>query len=372
MNAPQISVSELQSLLERGAPVRVLDIREEEAHREWKIPGSEHLSWSAGEERASETAVDCDRLRGDAPLVVVCARGRTSLRFARAVRERCGVEARSLAGGMAAWSLAWNSAPVSPPGERTAVLQLRRTGKGCLSYLVASEGDALVIDPSLAPEVYLEEAEARSWRITGVLDTHLHADHVSRGRRLADTAGVPFHLPRQDRATFPYRGIGEGERIRVGATYLTPLHTPGHTDESHSFLLDERYLFTGDTLFLDAVGRPDLEARGDEAEVRRHALLLFHSLSRLVELGSDPLVLPAHASEPVPFDGRPVAAPLGAVKDRVEELRLTREEFVARLLQRMPPAPANYERIVELNEAGELPGDALLELEAGANRCAAN
>lgn len=366
-----VSVRELQDLLRRAEPVRVLDVRGEEARREWRIPGSEHLPWPSGGGRGEDEPVDCGRFRGGDPVVVVCDRGRTSRQVVEAIRDRCGVEARSLEGGMAAWSFAWNAAPVSQPAESTSVLQLRRTGKGCLSYLVASEGEALAVDPSLDPEVYLEEARSRGWTLEGVVETHIHADHVSRGRPLAEAAGAPLHLPEQDRARFPHRALRGGDHVPFGATGLTALRTPGHTDESLSYLLEDRYLLTGDTLFLDAVGRPDLEARGDEDEVRRHARRLFGSLAELKGLAPDVLVLPAHTSRPVPFDGEPVSAPLSEVRERVEELELDEEAFVARLLRESPPAPTNYERIVELNEAGAWPTEGLLELEAGANRCAA-
>ncbi len=389
MSTRDITVDELQELLRRNAPVRILDVRDEDARREWRIPGSEHLPWPPGSGEAGEAEeepLDPDRFDDGTggPVVVVCDRGRSSQGVAASIREDFGVDARSLEGGMAAWSFAWNVARVSEPGEGTGegvgerpeggadVLQLRRTGKGCLSYLVASGGEALVLDPSLDAGIYLDEAERRGWTLRGVVETHLHADHVSRGRRLAEEAGVPLHLPRQDRARFAHRPLDDGDHVPVGRTRLTALHTPGHTGESHSYLLDDRYLFTGDTLFLNAVGRPDLEARGDEEEVARHARLLHRALTRLAEVGHGRLVLPAHTAEPVAFDGEPVAAPFSVVRDRVEEMALEEEELVARLLRETPPTPANYERIVELNEAGDYPADALLELEAGANRCAAN
>lgn len=368
-NVPEITVDELQELMRQKSPVRVFDIRSEAAHREWRIPGSERLPGPG----AAGEPLDCERVRsGDSgDVVVVCDQGHTSLAIAAAIRERCGVEARSLAGGMAAWSFAWNAAPVSGPDDPVSVLQLRRTGKGCLSYLVASGDEALVIDPSLDTEVYLRAARERGWTIAGVVETHIHADHVSRARQLAAAAGVPLYLPEQERATFAHRALGDGDHVPVGATRLTAVHTPGHTDESHAYLVDDRYLFTGDTLFLDAVGRPDLEARGDADEVRHHARRLFRSLTRLAGLESDLLVLPSHTGEPVPFDGEPIAARLDEVRRRVEALTMGEEDFVERLVREIPPTPPNYERIVELNEAGEWPTGGLVELEAGANRCAA-
>jgi glyoxylase-like metal-dependent hydrolase (beta-lactamase superfamily II) len=155
----------------------------------------------------------------------------------------------------------------------------------------------------------------------------------------------------------------------VGNAALTALRTPGHTDESTSCLLDGQALFTGDTLFLAGVGRPDLEATAEGA--RRRARLLFDSLQKLVAFPPDTMILPGHTSEPVPFDGRPIAATLGEVWNRTEMLRLPDADFVDAILSRIPPTPPNHTRIVAYNQAGELPttGD-LTDLEAGANRCA--
>src|SRR5207244_1181298 len=101
-----------------------------------------------------------------------------------------GFEAFPLAGGMKAWSLAWNTAEIPAKDGSARILQIRRTGKGCLSYLVGSKAEALVIDASLPPEVYLELASRHGFRIRYVLDTHIHADHLSRGRSLAEQAGA--------------------------------------------------------------------------------------------------------------------------------------------------------------------------------------
>jgi glyoxylase-like metal-dependent hydrolase (beta-lactamase superfamily II) len=138
--------------------------------------------------------------------------------------------------------------------------------------------------------------------------------------------------------------------------------------ESACYHLDERAVFTGDTLFLAAVGRPDLEATPEETQVR--ARLLHRSLHRLLALPGDTLILPCHTSTPVAFDGRPVAAELQKARERTELLRADEATFVATLLARIPATPPNHHRIVALNEAGTLPEGDPTELEAGANRCA--
>jgi glyoxylase-like metal-dependent hydrolase (beta-lactamase superfamily II) len=298
--------------------------------------------------------------------VTVCAAGKTSLLAAERLRAR-GLDAVSLEGGMRAWSLAWNTAAVPCPGSTARIVQLRRTGKGCLSYLIGSHGDAVVIDASLDPQVYRRVAEKHGWRIRTVLDTHVHADHLSRARALAMATGASLCLPTTDRFSFEYAPLEDGDIVRVGSAGLRVLHTPGHTPESVCYLLDERALFTGDTLFLAAVGRPDLEASAQQT--RRRAHVLHASLQRLVALPPETVILPAHTDEPVAFDGRPISATLREVQGRTSLLRETEETFVSRILTRLPPTPPNHHRIVALNEAGTLPDDPT-ELEAGANRCA--
>lgn len=365
MSRLKMDAEELRERLRTEEPVQVLDIRERDAHDEWRVPGSRHLPW------AEESRTDCSRLAGEEPVVVVCASGNASLDAVREMRDRCGVDARSLAGGMARWSFAWNAAEMTDPASDLSVVQLRRTGKGCLSYLVGSGAEAVVVDPALELSVFRREAERRGWEITGVLETHLHADHVSRGRALAKSTGAAHYLPDVTGTEFHHRTLADGDTVRVGTTEVRALHTPGHTSSGLTYRADG-FLFTGDTLFLESVGRPDLEARGDREQARRHARLLHRSLSRLVALDDDVTVLPAHTSEPVAFDGEPVAAALVTVRERVAVTEQDEDEFVRQLVGGIPATPPNYERIVSLNERGELPEEELVELEAGANRCAAN
>jgi glyoxylase-like metal-dependent hydrolase (beta-lactamase superfamily II)/rhodanese-related sulfurtransferase len=344
----------------------VLDVRPAPERAEWAIPGSVHVAAYEALRRGDPTALaDFHPTNGDR-VVTVCAAGKTSMLAAERLRGR-GLDAISLEGGMRAWSLAWNSADVPCPGSTARIVQLRRTGKGCLSYLIGSNGAAAVIDASLDPQVYQRVAAQHGWRIRTVLETHVHADHLSRARALAADTGARLCLPTTHRVSFEYAPLKDGDTVRVGSAGLRVLHTPGHTPESACYLLDDRALFAGDTLFLAAVGRPDLEASAEQA--RRRAHVLHASLQRLVALPPETAILPAHTSEPVAFDGRPISAPLRDVGERTSLLRQTEETFVHEILSRLPPTPPNHHRIVALNEAGTLPDDPT-ELEAGANRCA--
>lgn len=154
----------------------------------------------------------------------------------------------------------------------------------------------------------------------------------------------------------------------MGQANLTAIHTPGHTDESASYVLDETAVFTGDTLFADGVGRPDLHANPEKA--RQRARALFASLNRLRQLPEQMIVLPAHASEPVAFDGRVVGACVKDIGGWLSRWLESESAFVDRVTSNLPAAPPNFARIVELNEAGEFPATDPTDLEAGANRCA--
>jgi glyoxylase-like metal-dependent hydrolase (beta-lactamase superfamily II) len=364
-----ISVEALRKALDEGQPVTVLDVRPTDDWAEWAIPGSIHVdAYDALQYNDPDALAGVD-LPGDRPVVTVCMVGVTSLTAATQLRTQ-GIEALSLAGGMKAWSLAWNSADVPLPGSTARVIQVRRTGKGCLSYLIGSDGVAAVIDPALDPEIYLDLAQDHGWKIAHVLETHVHADHLSRARRLAEASAAELYLPlpAQNRVHYPFTAIQDSDRLEVGTARLEAIHTPGHTAESTCYKLDDRALFTGDTLFLETVGRPDLKANRDETEARARAL--YSSLQRLLTLAPDILILPGHTSEPIAFDGAAVAGTLAGVRERAEVLSAPEEVFVEWVLARIPPTPPNYERIVELNEAGLPPEGDPTELEAGANRCA--
>lgn len=362
-----IDVETLRTWLEEGRPVTVLDIRPMRERVEWSIPGSMHVDAYDALKANDPKALAGVAFPGDTPVVSVCAAGKTSLIAAQQLQTR-GIEALSLEGGMKAWSLAWNIAEISFPDSQFRVIQVRRTGKGCLSYLIGIGNTAAVIDASLDPQVYLNLAYHYGWQIEHVLDTHIHADHLSRSRKLAQMSGAMLHLPVQTRVSFPFTPIRDGDRLEIGTCMLTALRTPGHTPESTCYLLDQHLLLTGDTLFTAAVGRPDLAADADE--VRRRASDLYSSLQTLLALPPETIVLPGHTSMPVAFDSDPIASTLTDILEQVGVIHATREVFIEQILARIPPTPPNYERIVRLNEEGTLPERDATELEAGANRCA--
>jgi glyoxylase-like metal-dependent hydrolase (beta-lactamase superfamily II) len=363
----QIEAETLREWLDGQQPVTVLDIRTDDDRAQWAIPGSVHLNAYEALRAGHPGVLAAATFPRDRPVVTVCNAGRLSQTAAEMLADR-GFDARSLSGGMKAWSLAWNAADVPLSDASVRVIQVRRTGKGCLSYVVGSGGEAAVIDPSVSPDVYLELTRRHEWSIRYVIETHVHADHLSRARELVRQTGATLLLPPQERVKFTFTAIADGERVPLGNASLTAVHTPGHTNESTSYVLNETAVFTGDTLFTNGVGRPDLHA--DPEAARQRARALFASLTRLRALHPQTMVLPAHASEPIAFDGRAVATQIGDVETWLSRWLASEAAFVERVTSKLPPTPPNFSRIVELNEAGEFPTSDPTDLEAGANRCA--
>lgn len=363
----QVDAETLREWLDAHKPITVLDIRTDEDRAQWAIPGSLHVNAYDALRTGEPGALADVPFPLDRPIVTVCNAGRVSQTAADLLAQR-GLDAQSLAGGMKAWSLAWNAAEVPLADSTVRVIQVRRTGKGCLSYIVSSEGEAAVIDPSVSPDVYAALARGEGWSIRYVVETHVHADHLSRARELARTTGAALVLPPQQRVKFPFTPIESGERLPLGSGGLTAIHTPGHTGESTSYVVNEAAVFTGDTLFTNGVGRPDLHA--DPEAARQRARVLFGSLMRLRSLSHELTVLPGHTSEPIAFDGQAVAAGLREVQTWLTEWIASESAFVERVTSKLPPTPPNFARIVELNEAGEFPSSGVTDLEAGANRCA--
>jgi glyoxylase-like metal-dependent hydrolase (beta-lactamase superfamily II)/rhodanese-related sulfurtransferase len=361
----QIDKNLLVAWLNEKRPVTILDIRPLKEREEWKIPGSIHADVYEKLKGNDRQALAEVRLDNQHPVVTVCAAGKMSLRAAEQLRQN-GFDAWSLEGGMKAWNFAWNTATLLLPGVK--IIQVRRSSKGCFSYIVGSKNEAMVIDAALDPHVYLELAKANGWSIKYVTDTHIHADYVSRSRELAKISQAKHLLLDETTVTFSFTPVKNGERIKVGDAILEVMHTPGHTLESTSFRLGDDMVFTGDTLFVDGVGRPDLKADPDEAISR--SKLLYASLHRLLKLNPKTFVLPAHLSSAVPFDDQLITETIGNLKGKLDVLNLHEDAFVQYTTSRIPPTPPNYVTIASLNKRGEYEGYSPADLEAGANRCA--
>ena len=361
----KIEVGTLAKWLNEKRPVTILDVRPRSEREEWSIPGSIYADVYDKLKANDPHALDGLKLEELKPVVTVCAGGKTSLKAAEILKQK-GYDVYSLEGGMKAWNFAWNIAEIE--FQDAKVIQVRRSAKGCLSYMIGSGDEAIVIDASLDPQVYLELAKENDWTIKLVTDTHIHADYLSRTRELAKASLAKHILIDNASVDYSFTPFKNGDRVQFGNAILDVIHTPGHTLESTSFRLGADALFTGDTLFVDGVGRPDLKADQDEATKR--SKMLYHSLNKLLGMTPNMWVFPAHLSKAVPFDNNLVAETIKALKGKLDLLKLSEDEFLKYTLSRIPPTPPNYLTIATLNKQGSYEGYTPTELEAGANRCA--
>ena len=363
--SPSITAVDLADRLARGDRLTVLDVREDPA------AGIEARGSSVRHEPAATVLADPDAtaraLRG--PVAVVCNRGMAAQSVTQALRAH-GVDAMLVEGGIRAWIGALQARPVDLGIAGVSVLQVQRPGRGCLSYLVAAGADALVVDPAPDAAFYTELAARRGLAITDVVDTHLHADHLSGARALADATGATLRLPAPSLA----RGVAYAERVRplhdgdtiaLGDVEIRALALPGHTTDMTGLLVADRALIGGDSLFADGIARPDLQW-GDPQGARAMARTLHATLhERVLPLGDAVVLLPGHAHPGV--HATAIAPPLSAVRSAVPELAIDDPgAFADALLADMPPRPANYETVIAVN-AGAQPFDP--ELETGANSC---
>ncbi|MCH8259703.1 MAG: MBL fold metallo-hydrolase [Planctomycetes bacterium] len=369
----EITNRQLTEMFEAGSPVTVIDVREPEAFASWHIEGSRNIPVGASLRSGDAAPLQhaAKDLPQDRPVVAVCNAGITSQKAAQ-VLESLGRDSYSLIGGMRGWSLAWSEARLALRSRPEAVfIQLRRHGKGCLSYLLGSAGAAVVVDPSLGIEVYQDIAQREGLTITTVVETHVHADHFSRARALCEAVGADLLIPRNQRVTFDYTPVEHGQTIEIGELKMQAIATPGHTGESTCYLIEDEALLSGDTLFVQSVGRPDLEKGDAGAEAGAH--MLYNTLhDRLLSLGASITIYPAHTGSEIGFNGKPVSATLGEIKAEVELLSADEDSFVATILASLTAKPPNHECVISINEGKSDLGDAdPLDIEAGPNRCAA-
>jgi glyoxylase-like metal-dependent hydrolase (beta-lactamase superfamily II) len=357
-----MSASELAGRLGTPDAPFVLDVREPDEVAAWAIAGSVNIPLGQLASRAGE-------LPRDREVVTVCASGNRSSYAADAL-ARAGFPVANMRGGMAAWGQVYDWVTVDLDDVR--IVQVRRRGKGCLSYVVGAAGEAVVIDPSVDLDVYHQVAAEHDWRISHVFDTHLHADHLSGARDLAAATGATLHLNPADAFHFPFQPLHDGEHFSLpGGLELSvaALHTPGHTEGSTIYFVNNRAVLTGDTLFVEGVGRPDLAERAAEFAHNLHRSLE----EKVLTLPDDALVLPGHYGDSVPVHpDQPVAATLGELRRTLAPLRMDEDAFVAWATSRTTERPPNYVEIVNANMGRPQASVELLRrLEIGPNRCSA-
>jgi glyoxylase-like metal-dependent hydrolase (beta-lactamase superfamily II)/rhodanese-related sulfurtransferase len=381
----EIEPSDLKDKMDSGENLYILDVRTPEEYNTWKISYDKHLEPSLVplDKLSSEEMIR--NIPKDKEVITVCSHGMRS-KMAAEYLSQLGYDVKSIRGGMVAWNKINDLALIpclSDPNLK--ILQIRRISKGCMTYLISYFNDAVVIDPPCSSVTSIFEiAKNNDLQIQALIDTHRHADHLSASRTIAKETGAKLYLsPLEEYETEPSKVNGldlnfldDGKRIEISkGLSFDVIHTPGHTAGSVSIRLEtlsegeelskkEIFLFSGDTLFVDGIGRPDLHDRIDE-----FSRTLFLTYKKLSALPDDAIVLPSHYSKSMKHK-EPIFKTIRDIKAYVKAFRMDENEFTSYVVSSIPPQPVNYRRILRLNK--DLPLCNILQLddlEAGPNSC---
>ena len=371
--------------MDSGENLYILDVRTPEEYKSWKISYDKQVEPSLVPLDKLSSAEQIRNIPKDREVITVCSHGMRS-KMAAEYLSQLGYNVKSIRGGMVAWNKVNDLALIPTNADlNLKIWQIRRISKGCMTYLISYFNDAVVIDPpcSSAASIY-EIAKKNNLRIKALIETHRHADHLSASMTIAKETGAILYLsPLEEYETeqtladgLEMTFLNDGRRIEItNGLYLDVIHTPGHTVGSMTFKLEalpdvnenserETFLFSGDTLFVDGIGRPDLHDKVDE-----FSRTLFLTYKKLSSLPDNTIVLPSHYSKSMKHED-PIFKTIGDIKADVRAFRMDEDEFISYVTSSIPPQPMNYKRILQLNK------DLLLcnrlhldDLEAGPNSC---
>jgi thiosulfate/3-mercaptopyruvate sulfurtransferase len=375
-----ITAPQLRDWLDSDREFALLDTRPAESYDAWHIADAIQYTYKPHFEFDAAEFRDHTGLTPDDEIVTICAKGVSSFDIATQLAAHGYEQVTVVEDGMEGWSEVYDVVDV--PAEGVEIVQFQRRAKGCLGYLVGDPATetAAVVDPTRHIDEFAAVATERGYSIEHVLDTHIHADHLSGGRELAEHVGATYYLgagAAERGVTADYQPLDRNEVLAVGDLDVKTVPTPGHTSDIVSYLVGDEAVLTGDTLFVDSVGRTELQfGEGDAAS---GAELLYDSLHRTLLAEPDSVtVLPGHFA--VAADGTtdvtpgdPVLTTIGAARTGLDLLAVDRERFIERLTDALPEKPPNYGTIIDINAGRAAPADeeATTELELGPNNCAA-
>jgi len=414
-NNLKIKPVDLKKKIDDGEDIYILDVRDPQEHKTWKVFYDRYDDTPLIPVDSLLSSDSLKNIPKDKEVVTFCARGNRSMSAAQMLSAR-GYNVKSMEGGLSGWNTVYDIAQIidiGSPSSRSSltspsslmVWQIRRISRGCMSYIIANLGDkkAAVIDSTCEIDDYIGAiVNENNLKITGILDTHLHADHLSGNTKLAKKYGCDVYissLEAYELKDFPnadglnFKSLKDGDKINIGnEVVLDAIHTPGHTNGSVCFKLQidevkeigyggdgiqkknrnpnfsKIYLFTGDTLFVNGVGRPDLHNKAEE--FTHHLYNSYHQ--KILRLPEETIILPSHFSERFEH-GKPVYRTLKSIKENMNIVSdtVSEDKFIKSILSSIPSQqPMNYEKIVSINK-GMVPCNLIgqNDLETGPNSC---
>ena len=229
------------------------------------------------------------------------------------------------------------------------------------SYAIVSEGEMALIDPSRNPLQYYKYAEEQNAKIVAVFETHPHADFVSGHLQIHQQTGATIYVSKLVGVDYPHTSFDEGDEVKIGTIKIRPIHTPGHSPDSLTFVAEENgqvSLFTGDTLFIGNVGRPDLREKAGNMKAKRIELAkaMYHTMqTKFNEFSDGAMIYPAHGAGSLCGKNMSDAASSTLGNERIGNWAFqaqTEEEFVEEILKDQPFIPAYFGFNVDVNRKG--------------------
>lgn len=229
------------------------------------------------------------------------------------------------------------------------------------SYAIESEGEMALIDPSRNPLQYYKYAEEQNAKIVAVFETHPHADFVSGHLQIHQQTGATIYVSKLVGVDYPHTSFDEGDEVKIGTIKIRPIHTPGHSPDSLTFVAEENgqvSLFTGDTLFIGNVGRPDLREKAGNMKAKRIELAkaMYHTMqTKFNEFSDGAMIYPAHGAGSLCGKNMSDAASSTLGNERIGNWAFqaqTEDEFVEEILKDQPFIPAYFGFNVDVNRKG--------------------
>ncbi|WP_051331038.1 MBL fold metallo-hydrolase [Aneurinibacillus terranovensis] len=369
--ATAINAKQLKELMDSEKGVLILDIRASSAYEKWHIEGKHAITMNLQHIKVKELgSAVIDLIPRDQTVVAVCEKGIVANQTA-SILENLGYDVVYLSGGMQEWSDFYETIAVYC-NDSIQLYQIIRPAKGCLSYLIVSGNEAVVVDPSRHIGIYQDLATKLNVSIRHVIDTHLHADHISGGRALADVSGAEYWIPEEEmKGSLREYSSLKDRRIFCfgnGNLELISIKTPGHTISSMCLLLDGAFLLSGDTLFVNGIGRPDLKGRAEEMSG-----ILFQTVTKILNpLKDELMILPGHFSRISEINGHGfIGESFAHIKHKTDLLNVqNKKEFICSILSRLGETPPNFDLITKINQGKyEANPNEQIELEIGPNLC---
>jgi glyoxylase-like metal-dependent hydrolase (beta-lactamase superfamily II) len=371
------TANQLFDWISAGPDFVLLDVRNEKDFANWSVEGPRFFPYINIPyfNFMEDVQGSCERIPKGQKVRIVCSKEGSAKYVADLLCQNGFSDVGYLQQGIVGWGNVLAPTVVTPAGAPYTLYQCVRPGKASCSYLLIAGKEAMVFDPSRNTSAYRGLAEQHGCTIIRTFETHRQADYISGGPQLVAETGCAMTVPPADfeGASFPCEPLADGQvfPFSLGGPEVRAVHTPGHTMGSTSYLIDNAYLLSGDTVFITTAGRPDLGGKWEQWARELYLTLML----KLRDLADNILVLPGHYTSWSEANSRQqFVERLGRLRETVIAFRLPNEKRFAEFIQEnMRPQPGVYAEIRRVNGGWlEVTPEEADTMDLGKNECGAS